>query len=194
MKTRWTSGIAGQWLLGLKWFSLYRDRHTVPLGLLNRIIICTLSHTTPVHSCLKTHADTDSFICLKLHTHTPTLQLTHLSEASHTQTKFICVNLHTHLYSLTCLQLHKHLSSLICLKFQDSSVVRVLDLWSKGRGFKSLQEWRENFFSGVKFLCWLLFWYLFHPHVTAVARKRPWSVCQKLRWQVTAKYTRTLCI
>ena len=145
MKTRWTSGIAGQWLFGLEWFSLYRDRHTVPLGLLNRIIICTLSHTTPVHSCLKTHADTDSFICLKLHTHTPTLQLTHLSEASHTQTKFICVNLHTHLYSLTCLQLHKHLSSLICLKFQDSSVVRVLDLWSKGRGFKSLQEWRENF-------------------------------------------------
>ena len=43
------------------------------------------------------------------------------------------------------------------------------------------------FFSRVGFLCWLLFWYLFHPHVTAVARKRSWSFCQKCRWQVTAK-------
>ena len=92
MKTRRTSGIAGQWLFGLEWFFLYRDRYTVPLGLLNRIIICTLSHTTSVHSCLshttsvhsclKTHADTDSLFCLKLHTHTHT----HLS----------CLKLHTH--------------------------------------------------------------------------------------------------
>ena len=29
---------------------------------------------------------------------------------------------------------------------------------------------------------------LFHPHVTAVARKRSWSFCQKYRWQVTAKH------
>ena len=27
------------------------------------------------------------------------------------------------------------------------------------------------------------------PCVTAVARKRPWSFCQKCRWQVTAKHT-----
>ena len=27
----------------------------------------------------------------------------------------------------------------------------------------------------------------FHPHVTAVARKRPRSFCQKCRWQVTPK-------
>ena len=28
----------------------------------------------------------------------------------------------------------------------------------------------------------------FHPHVTAVACKRPWSFCQKCRWQVTPKH------
>ena len=45
------------------------------------------------------------------------------------------------------------------------------------------------FFSRVNFLCWLLFLYPFHPRVTAVARKRPRSFCQKCRWQVTAKHT-----
>ena len=32
----------------------------------------------------------------------------------------------------------------------------------------------------------------FHPCVAAVARKRPWSFCQKCRWQVTPKHTYTL--
>ena len=32
----------------------------------------------------------------------------------------------------------------------------------------------------------------FHPRVTAVARKRPWSFCQKCRWQVTPKHAYTL--
>ena len=32
----------------------------------------------------------------------------------------------------------------------------------------------------------------FHPCVTAVAHKRPWSFCQKCRWQVTPKHTYTL--
>ena len=50
----------------------------------------------------------------------------------------------------------------------------------------------KNFFSRVMFLCWLLFRYPFHPRVTAVARKRPRSVCQKCRGQVTAKYACTL--
>ena len=54
--------------------------------------------------------------------------------------------------------------------------------WSGGR----------IFFSRVNFLCWLLFRYPFHPRVTAVARKRPRSFCQKRRWQVTAKHTYTL--
>ena len=48
------------------------------------------------------------------------------------------------------------------------------------------------FFSGVNFLCWLLFWYLFHPHVTAAACKRSRSFYQKCRWQVTAKHACTL--
>ena len=48
------------------------------------------------------------------------------------------------------------------------------------------------FFSKVKSLCWLLFRYLFHSHVTAVARKRAQSFFQKCRWQVTAKHACTL--
>ena len=54
--------------------------------------------------------------------------------------------------------------------------------WSGGR----------IFFSRVNFLCWLLFRYPFHPRVTAVARKRSRSFCQKCRWQVTAKHAYTL--
>ena len=50
------------------------------------------------------------------------------------------------------------------------------------------------FFSRVDFLCWLWFRYPFHPRVTAVARKRSRSFCQKRRWQVTAKHAYTLCM
>ena len=32
----------------------------------------------------------------------------------------------------------------------------------------------------------------FHPHVTAVAHKRPQSFCQKCRWQFTPKHAYTL--
>ena len=32
----------------------------------------------------------------------------------------------------------------------------------------------------------------FHPRVTAVARKRPRSFCQKCKWQVTSKHAYTL--
>ena len=48
------------------------------------------------------------------------------------------------------------------------------------------------FSSRVNFLCWLLFWYPFHPHVTTVACKRSLSFCQKCSWQVTAKHAYTL--
>ena len=48
------------------------------------------------------------------------------------------------------------------------------------------------FFSVIDFLCRLLFWYPFHPGVTAVARKRSRSFCQKCGWQVTAKHAYTL--
>ena len=50
------------------------------------------------------------------------------------------------------------------------------------------------FFSRVDFVCWLLFWYLFHPRVTTEARKRSWSFCQKCRWQVMSKHAYTLRI
>ena len=36
------------------------------------------------------------------------------------------------------------------------------------------------------------FRYPFHPRVTAVARKRSRSFCQKCRWQVTAKHAYTV--
>ena len=65
---------------------------------------------------------------------------------------------------------------------RDWKVADLNPCWSGGR----------IFFSRVDFLCWLLFRYPFHPRVTAVARKRPWSFCQKCRWQVTAKHAYTL--
>ena len=46
---------------------------------------------------------------------------------------------------------------------------------------------RRFFFSVVNFLYWLLFRYRFHPDVTAVACKRPWSFFQKCMWQITRK-------
>ena len=48
------------------------------------------------------------------------------------------------------------------------------------------------FFSRVDYLCWLLFRFPFHPRVTAVARKRSRSFCQRCRWQVTVKHAYTL--
>ena len=59
-------------------------------------------------------------------------------------------------------------------------------------GLSPNRNGRRMFFSRVNFLCWLLFRYPFHPHVTAVARKRSRSFCQKCRWQV-AKHTYALC-
>ena len=48
------------------------------------------------------------------------------------------------------------------------------------------------FFSRINILYSFLFRYLFHPRVTAVARKRPGPCCQKFRWQVTVKHACTL--
>ena len=48
------------------------------------------------------------------------------------------------------------------------------------------------FFSRVNFLCWLLFQYPFHPHVTAVSRVSSPLFCQKCRpVQITAQHTCT---
>ena len=70
---------------------------------------------------------------------------------------------------------------------RDSSVVRVLYLWSKGHRFESWQEGQENSFPGSTFLSISL-------PVTTVACKRSWSFCQKWRWQVTAKHACAPCM
>ena len=55
----------------------------------------------------------------------------------------------------------------------NSSVVAgALDSRSKGRGFESRQERRENVLLQGQLFVLLLFRYPFHPRVTAVARKR----------------------
>ena len=74
-------------------------------------------------------------------------------------------------------------------------IAQWLERWTRDRKVAGSNPFRSGgriFFSRVNFLCWLLFWYLFHPCVTAVARKRLRSFCQKCRWQVTAKHTYTL--
>ena len=52
----------------------------------------------------------------------------------------------------------------------------------------------RSFFSRVNFLCWLLFWYLFHPCITTVACERFWPFCQNCRGQVTAKHAWTIYV
>ena len=65
-------------------------------------------------------------------------------------------------------------------------------LWSKGCEFESWQEWRENSFLQSKLCVLTLIRCWFLSHITAVARKRPWSFCQKCRWSVTPKHAYTL--
>ena len=76
-----------------------------------------------------------------------------------------------------------------------AGIAQWLERWTHDRKVTGLNPcWSGGriFFSRVNFLCWLLFQYLFHPRVTAVARKRPLSFCQKRMWQVTAKHAYTL--
>ena len=74
---------------------------------------------------------------------------------------------------------------------RDSSLVRAPDSSSKGCGFESRQERRENFLLQSQLCALTLFRCLFHSRVTAVARERPRSFCQKCMWQITSKHTRT---
>ena len=69
-----------------------------------------------------------------------------------------------------------------------------LEHWTHDQKVTGSSPGRKMFFSCVNFLRWLLFWYLFHPSLTTVARQRSWSFCQKCRWQVTAKQVCTLCM
>ena len=64
----------------------------------------------------------------------------------------------------------------------------------KVAGSNPCRSSRRIIFSRVDFRCWILFQYLFHPCVTAIARKKSRSFCQKHRWQVTAKHAYNFCM
>ena len=70
-------------------------------------------------------------------------------------------------------------------------LVRAPDSWSKGCEVESRQERRENFLPQSQLRVLTLIRCPFHRRVTAVARERPRSFCQKCRWQVTPKYANT---
>ena len=85
----------------------------------------------------------------------------------------------------------------VCMRGGGARITPLLEHWTcdwKVTWSNSCRSGRIISFSWVNFLCWLLFWYLFHPCITAVAHKRPRSFCLKCRWQVTAKHTHTLCM
>ena len=75
---------------------------------------------------------------------------------------------------------------------RDSLLVRAPDSRSKGCEFESRQERRGNFLLQSKLCVLTLIRCPFHPLVTAVARKRSRSFCQKCKWQVTSKHAYTL--
>ena len=72
-----------------------------------------------------------------------------------------------------------------------AGIAQWLEHWTRDRkvmGSNPCKSSGRIFLSGVNFLCWLLFRYLFHPCVTTVACKRPQSFCQKCRWHTHAPY------
>ena len=75
---------------------------------------------------------------------------------------------------------------------RDSSVVRASDSWSKGPGFESRQERRENFLLQGQLSVLTLISVSVPPPCYRIARKRARSFCQKCRCQVTAKHAYTL--
>ena len=71
----------------------------------------------------------------------------------------------------------------------------LVEYWSRDRKVASPNPDRSGgriFFFGVNFVCWLLFGVRYTPRVTAAARKRPRSLCQKCRWQITLQHVYTL--
>ena len=73
----------------------------------------------------------------------------------------------------------------------DSWLVVVPDLRPKGCKFRSQQKRRENDLLPSQLCVPTLIRCLFHPRVTSVAHKRPWSLCQKYRWEVTSQHAYT---
>ena len=72
------------------------------------------------------------------------------------------------------------------------SVLPVGIAWSKGCMFEFWQGRQENFLLQSQLCVLTLILCLFHPCVTAVAHKRPWSFCKKCRWPVTPKHAYNL--
>ena len=138
------------------------------------IKFCLISPNTDRHM----HAHTHTCIHAHMHAHTHT----HTYIRTHAQTQSCVfegsmkgVSGHHHSWGAGIAQWLEH-------RTRDWKVAGSNPCWNGGR----------IFFSRVDFLCWLLFRYLFHPRVTAVARKKSLSFCQKCRWQVTAKHAYTL--
>ena len=73
----------------------------------------------------------------------------------------------------------------------DSSVV---EQQTRDGKFSGLNPGRRTFFPWSIFCADSYFAICLTPHVTAVARKRTRSFCQKCRWQVTTKHACTLCV
>ena len=145
-------------------------------------ILCIPNTYTHTHAC--THA------CTHAHTHTNTYTRTHTHARVHTHTLCILFKAPLPTPFAFSSKLHPHtpwgvgIAQWLERRTRDRKVAGSIPCWGG----------RRIFFSRVNFLCWLLFWYPFHPCVTAVARKRPRSSCQKHRWQVTAKHAYTLCM
>ena len=66
---------------------------------------------------------------------------------------------------------------------RDSLLIKAPDSRSKSCEFESFRSSRRIFFSSVNFMCWFVRC-SFHPHVIAVAHKRPGSFWQKCRWHL----------
>ena len=73
-----------------------------------------------------------------------------------------------------------------------SLLVRAPDSWSKYCEVESRQERRENCLLHSQLCVLTLIRWPFQPHVTAMARERPRSFCQKCKWQVTPKHSYSL--
>ena len=77
---------------------------------------------------------------------------------------------------------------------QNQAITCWSERWTREQKIASLNPSRSGgriFFSRVNFVYWLLFRVHSTPRVTAVACKRPQSLCQKYRRQVTPKHAYT---
>ena len=101
----------------------------------------------------------------------------------------ICSWLYLRTYGAMCLELWNWLFS-FNLSLSLSLSLSLLDVIYLITGSSRLDDhrgWLE-----IKFVCWPSVGVRSTPRVTAVARKRSRSFCQKCRWQVTPKYAYTL--